>query len=264
MRKLVGMFNDDLDAFDFLVGDYDHGHEKLVFKIAQKMLGKKHLPKIRIGRKSHSEANAPKTLTKDELLGVLNEAGDVLFAEEEFLVKYSRLLRENITRWSKSRCSVMRGELGFSASAGKGVVSKLDLEEKDGWYVPELENESERVRTSGTSNGLPFEYMRWHSYFHKIEWDYHYNLILDEFEVPQNPHILYFFSNFYKTDGEKPICSFGEPSELMMNNHGSSRNPVFTTPTLKFTREIQISSSSIFFSTLKTIPWTSYSHQARR
>lgn len=158
-----------------------------------------------------------RTLTREELLGVLDQAGDILFKDEDTLRKYSELLTENMRRWMEKKCPEL---------PKKPFYSKEDLEDKSKWYVNEVDHESMTVSTSGSTTGLPFEYKRWHPAFHKIEWDYHYNMVLDEFQVPHDYHLLYFFSNHYKQDGEKLITCFGGPSELAMNNHGSSRRPV--------------------------------------
>lgn len=161
--------------------------------------------------------NPSRILSRDELLGVLDQAGDILFKDEDTLRNYASLLTENMRRWKESRCPELPS-LPF--------YSKSDLEDKEKWYVKEVDHESMTVSTSGSTTGQPFHYKRWHPAFHKIEWDYHYNMVLDEFGVPEQYNLLYFFSNHYKKKGSELISCFGEPSELAMNNHGSSRRPV--------------------------------------
>jgi hypothetical protein len=168
--------------------------------------------RIRVKRK-----NSFRPLSRDELTGVLDEAGDILFKDEETLRSYSRLLTENIRRWKEIKCPEIPEKIFYS---------KADLEEKQKWYVKDMDHESMSVTTSGSTTGQPFEYKRWHPAFHKIEWDYHYNMVLDEFEVPEDFHLLYFFSSHYRQDGNNPVMCLGHQAELPMQNHGSSRRPV--------------------------------------
>lgn len=190
----------------------------------KKVFGVKELfeawPKDSVGNKKirvkFNDNSPPKTLSKDELIGVLDDCGDLLFKDEETMVRYAKTMTENIKNYKRIRCPEL---------PEKSFLQKDDLEEKDKWFVKELDAESMVVQTSGTTSGLPFKYKRWHASFHKIEWDYHYNLVLDEFNVPQDYSLLYFFSSHYKTDGDKFIFCPGGKSELAMNNHGSSRNP---------------------------------------
>lgn len=156
-------------------------------------------------------------LTKQELLLFLDNIGDLMFQDEETVVKCTSLLKENIERYTNKNCPVYNG---------KYIVSKEDLEDKKNWFVTELDDESMTVSTSGTTTGVPFEYKRWHHAFHKLEWDYHYNVVLDEFKVCENPHILYFFAYHYKKEQDKFITCYNQSSELAMNNHGSSRSPI--------------------------------------
>jgi hypothetical protein len=173
--------------------------------------------KVRFGS-SASRTPDREMLEREELLGVLDNIGDLMFKDESYVRKATRALRANIEGWAKSRCPRYPVEKLF--------VSKEDLLDKEVWYVERTMHESMEVSTTGSTTGLPFKYMRWHPAFHKIEWDYHYNLVLDEFGVSDSPNILYFFSDHYKKDGSKPIACFGGRSDLAMNNHGSSRSPI--------------------------------------
>jgi hypothetical protein len=157
-------------------------------------------------------------VTREELVGVLDKVGDLMFQDEDTVRKVTRALRDNIEGWTRFRCKKYPFDKPFA--------SKPDLDKKDDWYVDSTLGESMEVGTTGSTTGLSFRYMRWHPAFHKIEWDYHYNLVMDEFEIQQSPNVLYFFSDHYKTDGVEPIACFGRPSDLAMNNHGSNRSPV--------------------------------------
>lgn len=157
-------------------------------------------------------------VTREELLGVLDHVGDLMSRDEETVRRVTRALRDNIEGWTRAHCPLY--------PVDKPYISKPDLEEKGGWYADRMIHESMEVGTTGSTSGDKFKYMRWQPSFHKIEWDYHYNLVLDEFEVREDPHVLYFFSDHYRTDGSEPIACFGNRSNLAMNNHGSSRSPV--------------------------------------
>lgn len=172
---------------------------------------------IRKSKRLKVTSRQSKVLSKEELLSILDQAGDIMFKDEATVRAYTSTLTENMRRWKEMKCPELPEKVFYS---------KEDLENKSSWYVKEVEHESMSVTTSGTTSGTPFEYKRWHPAFHKIEWDYHYNLVLDEFDIPQNYHLLYFFSSHYKKDGNKMISCFGCPSELAMNNHGSSRTPI--------------------------------------
>jgi hypothetical protein len=173
--------------------------------------------RVRFKKSAHELADSP-ILSGEELLGVLDHIGDLMFSDEQTVRRCTEALRHNIEGWARSRCP--------RYPLDKPFACKADLEDKIGWYVPALSGKSTEVSTTGSTTGMPFKYMRWQSMFHKIEWDYHHNLILDEFGVCDRPNILYFFSENYKTDGDSPIACFGGGSDLAINNHGSSRDPI--------------------------------------
>jgi hypothetical protein len=172
---------------------------------------------VRFGAETPSPPDK-EIITREELLGVIDQIGDLMSKDEATVRKVTRALRDNVEGWTRSHCP--------RYPLDKPYVSKEDLEEKGGWYAEEVIHESMEVGTTGSTTGNKFKYMRWHPTFHKIEWDYHYNLVLDEFDVCDEPNILYFFSDHYRTDGSEPIVCFGGKSDLAMNNHGSSRSPV--------------------------------------
>jgi hypothetical protein len=60
------------------------------------------------------------------------------------------------------------------------------------------------------------------STFERLEWDNHYDMVLDEFGVVQKPNIMYFFPNHYKKDGDSVVFSDGSPQPYL-NSHGRSR-----------------------------------------
>jgi hypothetical protein len=183
--------------------------------------GKQNAPSkivVRFGSSRPAKSVDREILTREELLGALDHVGDLMSRDEATVRKVTRALRDNVEGWTRAHCP--------RYPLDKPYISKGDLEEKDGWYAEGLVHESMEVGTTGSTTGNRFKYMRWHPTFHKIEWDYHYNLVLDEFGVREDPNILYFFSDHYRTDGSEPIACFGGKSDLAMNNHGSSRSPV--------------------------------------
>jgi len=157
-------------------------------------------------------------VSREELLGVLDCVHDLMSRDTETVMKCTSALRHNIEGWARANCP------GYPLD--KPFVSKDDLEDKSGWYAPSVAFESMEVGTTGSTTGYSFKYMRWHPAFNKIEWDYHYDLVLDEFGVRNDPHVLYFFSEHYSVDGDAPMACFGGPSPLNMNNHGSKRSPI--------------------------------------
>lgn len=156
------------------------------------------------------------TFDRSELLALLEEAKDMLFKSPEELNAFTNKMIRNTEKFARINCPVYRD---------KNMVSKSDLENKNEWYVDLYRSESRHVTTSGTTTGMPFEYMRWEPSFHRIEWDYHYNLVLDEFDIPQNFELLYFSSQHYKFEDNKFIYCPGGPSDMYMNNHGTGRTP---------------------------------------
>lgn len=142
---------------------------------------------------------------------------DLMYSDERTVRNVTETLRENIARWASQKCDVYRRK--------SGVISKSDLEDKDIWYVRDLEHEWQRTSTSGSTTGVPFSYLRWAPSFDFIEWGNHYDLVLDEFNVPQRPHVMYFFSDYYKKEEGKFITRHGK-SPIMLNNHGMARDPV--------------------------------------
>lgn len=202
-----------IDGFDLDV--LLHAHKKHKSSMSRKPSSGKILVKFRHKNDMSAEQEF---LSREELLGALDHVGDLMFKDEKTVRRVTNAFRQNIEGWIKSKCSIR--------PLKKNFISKEDLNIKSKWYVHEMTNESMEVSTSGSTTGFRFKYMRWHPAFNKIEWDYHHNLVLDEFGVSSNPHILYFFSDHYKKDGDKKIACFGSNSELALHNHGSNRNPV--------------------------------------
>lgn len=172
---------------------------------------------VRFSPKPEETPESP-IITREEMLGLLDHVGDLMEKDTETVRMCTEALRHNIEGWARQNCPRYPLDRPF--------VTKDDLADKSGWYVDSTAFESAEVGTTGSTTGYSFRYMRWHPAFNKIEWDYHYDLVLDEFGVRDDAHVLYFFSEHYKTSGSDPVACFGVPSELNMNNHGSKRRPV--------------------------------------
>ena len=138
---------------------------------------------------------------------------NLLFEEEWLVVEVLRLLNMNITLWAKSNSHIY--------STGKDIISKQDLLDKSLWYVDGFENEIGYMATSGSTTGEPFQYLRWDPFLYFIEAENHYDMILDEFEISENPKILFFF-NSPMFDPQQKI-TIRSDSENFMDHHGKSR-----------------------------------------
>jgi len=138
---------------------------------------------------------------------------NLLFEEEWLVVEVLRLLKMNITLWAKSNSPIY--------STGKDIVSKQDLLDKSLWYVNGFENEIGYMATSGSTTGEPFQYLRWDPFLYFIEAENHYDMILEEFEISENPKILFFF-NSPMFDPQQKVTVRSD-SENFMDHHGKSR-----------------------------------------
>ena len=138
---------------------------------------------------------------------------DLLFEEEELVLETTGILKINIEAWAQKMSPVYSKKSNF--------VSKVDLLDKDLWYVKSATDEAQPMTTSGSTTGSPFGYMRWEPFLYFIEGLNHYDLILDEFDVPIRPKILYFFnSNQYDP---KKLITVRDDSANFMEHHGTSR-----------------------------------------
>jgi hypothetical protein len=152
----------------------------------------------------------------ESILIYLDEAKNLMYKDESQVRETIGILKLFIYLWSK-RCE---------SYPYRTIVEKTDLQDKEKWYVKDVHDFSQNTRTSGSTTGVPFEYLRFSPVFEKIEWDYHYNLVLDEFEINQSPHILYMMPHHYKRQNNKCVFSEGRSSDLNLVNHGSKRSPI--------------------------------------
>jgi phenylacetate-coenzyme A ligase PaaK-like adenylate-forming protein len=100
-------------------------------------------------------------------------------------------------------------------------MTRGDLPDNYLWHVASVSQESARMATSGTTTGTPFRYLRWEPSLMTIEAENHYDLILDEFFVRENPHILNLF-NSVMYDPSK-LVTVRSDSTNFMDHHGARR-----------------------------------------
>ncbi|NDD53022.1 hypothetical protein EBZ39_03940 [bacterium] len=157
-------------------------------------------------------------ISSDVIISYLELSNDLMFQDEELLKKCTDTLNGAISKWAKEKSATY--------SEIRDIFAKRDLEDKSRWYVKEMIPHSHITHTSGSTTGQPFEYLWYMPVFNKIEWENHYDMVLDEFDIGDAPHILYFLPHSYEVEGEKFIFCPGVKSHLNFVNHGSTRNPV--------------------------------------
>lgn len=142
---------------------------------------------------------------------------DLPFMDESLLLGCTDILKSNMERWALENSPVYLKSRRF--------YEKEHLEDKENWYVDKAFSDSVESHTSGSSTGFHFFYRRMESTFERLEWDNHYDLVLDEFGVGSAPRILYFFPNHFKKGGDSVV--FEDPSpQPYLNSHGRSRRAV--------------------------------------
>jgi hypothetical protein len=138
---------------------------------------------------------------------------NLLYEDEDLVLETIEILKRNIKNWSQKYSEAYKNNKDF--------FSKQDLLDKSKWFVDFIKNESQPMATNGSTTGFSFPYLRWEPFLYFIEADNHYDLILDEFEISQQPNILYFFNN-NQYDASKYITVKSD-SKNFMEHHGTSR-----------------------------------------
>lgn len=147
----------------------------------------------------------------------LDICGSILMCDEDILLEVTSILRRNMESWVLEHSPVYL--------RSRPYYCKEDLQDKSLWYVHAASEDSMDTHTSGSTTGFHFMYRRMKSTFERVEWDNHYDMVLDEFGIGPSPHLLYFFPNHFKKSGEDPV--FCEPSpQPYLNSHGRSRRAV--------------------------------------
>ena len=139
---------------------------------------------------------------------------NLLYEDEELVLKVVEILKSNITDWAQKESNVYKNLYG--------EISKKDLMHKKDWYVQSMLHQSAPMQTNGSMTGKPFPYLRWNNFFSFIECENHYDLILDEFKINNTPKIMYLFDN--KEYDNKKIITVKKYTNNFMYNHGIKRN----------------------------------------
>jgi hypothetical protein len=138
---------------------------------------------------------------------------DLMFHDEELVRAATGLLEKNITEWSKLKSPIFKFEKSF--------ITKDDLSKRGSWYVDSMRSEAMPMSTSGSTTGHPFSYLRWEPFLYFIEAENHYDLIMDEFKIRNNPEIMYLFKTS-RFENEK-IVTVSSESDNFMEHHGLKR-----------------------------------------
>lgn len=143
---------------------------------------------------------------------------DLLLHEEGLVLETIDILRRNISSWADRHSEIYKRKKHLP------FLGKADLSDKGKWYVDFMKNESMPMKSSGSTTGEGFEYLRWEPFLYFIEGDNHYDLILDEYEIADSPHIMYLFKSSFG-EGSRYINSTSE-SKNFMEHHGTKRTAV--------------------------------------
>ena len=138
---------------------------------------------------------------------------NLLFFDEKLVLKVIYLLKKNIHLWANKNSNVYKNQIKF--------YNKKDFEDKNLWYVNSLKNEFRNMSTSGSTSGSPFSYLAWKPFFEFIESNNHYDMILDEYNISNNPQILCFFSNNF--DNKNKFIYETENTDNFVHRHGLHR-----------------------------------------
>ena len=110
------------------------------------------------------------------------------FGDEKLVRRVTELLTNNISTWAKRNSPIY-------AVYDVNVIDKESLTDKSTWYVADLLPQSQPMSTSGSTTGIPFQYLRWEPALRQIEVTNHYKMILEEFKLLKKPKVLYFLLN---------------------------------------------------------------------
>ena len=154
---------------------------------------------------------------------------NLLYYDESIVNQVVDILKKNIILWADQNCSIYKNPSDY--------IDKDSLVKIDFWYVKSLKNEFRRMSTSGSTSGSPFSYLAWDPFFEFIEAENHYDLILNEFNIKNNPQILCFFGNNFDAMGKFIYAT--EETNNFLHKHGISRKPTVHHVNLKHYRENQ-------------------------
>lgn len=137
----------------------------------------------------------------------------LLYEDEDLVREATSIMRRNIERWARLNSPVYK--------SFEGVISKDELADKESWYVNSMSHETQPMATSGSTTGVPFSYLRWEPFLYPIEAENHYDMIMDEFGMPEKPKVMYFFNtSMYDPSLDVTVR---EDSMNFMEHHGLKR-----------------------------------------
>jgi hypothetical protein len=137
---------------------------------------------------------------------------NLLYEDEELVIEVIKILLINIELWATKESPI------YSTLLDKDFVEKKDLLVKEEWFVKKVISRS--MKTSGSTTGESFGYLRWEEFLYFIECENHYDLVLDEFNINNNPNILFFIDIGIKI---KNTIEVKNDSKNFMEHHGLSR-----------------------------------------
>lgn len=176
--------------------------------------------------------------TREILYDYMPICKNLLYEDEETIVNTIKILRKNVSMWAATHCAIYQQKQPIP------YFTKADLDDKANWYVRFMEKETQPMTSSGSTTGHNFAYLRWEPFLYFIECENHYDMIMDENRICENPNILYMF-NALQGRGTKMIQTSNE-SKNFMEHHGKKRKATVHYANPKVLKE----NSRLFFSYL--------------
>lgn len=140
---------------------------------------------------------------------------NLLYENEDEVLKTIDILKKNIRCWAQENCFVYK-------NFKENYIEKKHLLEKKDWYVDKVK--SQNMATNGSITGEKFDYLRWDEFLNFIECDNHYDLILEEFNIKSDFKILFFLDIGLQFKKNKPI-KIKNFTNNFMEKHGIKRTP---------------------------------------
>lgn len=137
---------------------------------------------------------------------------NLLYEEEDIVRETTYILNKNIESWAQ------KNSILYSEFLEKDFIEKRNLLDKKLWFVKGLP--SRTMLTSGSTTGSPFSYLRCEEFFDFIECENHYDLIMDEFEIKENPNVLFFLDIGINVNG---VIEVRDNPKNFMEKHGLKR-----------------------------------------
>ena len=151
--------------------------------------------------------------SKEILFDYAPLASSLMFADEEIIRHVTSMLSENISSWAFYHSPAYFQDRAY--------IQKSDLGDKESWFVKSMSEESATMQTSGSTSdeGHSFRYLRWNHFLKTIEGDNHYDMVLDEFNIPNEPIIA---DILFRSGGKENQIQEINPQNFMQH-HGFRR-----------------------------------------